>query len=433
MGGGASKTKKQSMDTFYKLGQSIGQGSFATVYEAELIDPDRKTESGFPIPSLVAIKAIDKSKIPNDEIPLLQEEVTIMQKLDHENCVRLLEFFDEENFFYLVLELVKGGEVFDQIVAKNYYNEIEAAHAVRQVARALAYLEDSGIVHRDVKPENLIYESNATDANIKLTDFGLAKDISGYNSNKPLSDPCGTPGYVAPEILCGIKYGCKVDTWALGVILYILLCGYPPFYSEDQQELFRSIKSGKYVFDSPYWDEVSDAAKDVVRKLLVLDQDKRLSAKQVLEEPWVANPDAQRSENFGKHVQEGIAEVQKRKFKRAVLRVKAITQFGKLINAEGGAQNIFAAALAAKNGENGQAAKGAEEKNVEEEESKTARNENLEAEAASKEPTGAANPGADADAEKPLDDKSALGNVTDAEESPREPGDEIKEPDTSSS
>lgn len=400
MGGGASKAKKQSMQNFYRLKGSIGQGSFATVYEADLIEEGRQTESGFPIPSVVAIKAIDKSKIPDDEIPLLKEEVTIMQKLNHENCVRLLEFFDEENYFYLVLELVRGGEVFDQIVAKNYYNEKEAAHAVRQVARALAYLEEQGIVHRDVKPENLIYESNDTDANIKLTDFGLAKDISKFNTDKPLSDPCGTPGYVAPEILSGVKYGCKVDTWALGVILYIMLCGYPPFYSEDQQELFRAIKDGKYAFDSPYWDEVSDAAKSVVRKLLVLDQDKRLSANQVLQEPWVANPDAQSNVAFGKHVLEGIAEVQKRKFKRAVLRVKAVTQFGKLLSGDGGAANAFATALAGHKaakpleGTDSEATKPVENKDIvksddnahaEEEESKTARNERLENECAKEE------------------------------------------------
>jgi len=332
-----AKARKENIHNVYQLKDAIGKGSFATVYEAKLNTPGRVGANGVSIPELVAVKAIDKSKVPREELPLLEGEVEILKKLDHRNCVRLLESFDEPEFLYLVLELVKGGELFDQVISKGFFNEIEAAHATRQIARALAYLQGNEIVHRDVKPENLLFESSNTESEIKLTDFGLAKDISGESSEKPLSDPCGTPGYVAPEILCGLKYGLKVDTWALGVILFILLCGYPPFFAEDQQELFSLIKRGRVKFDSPYWDDVSNDAKHVVIKLLQVNPDKRLSASDLLKEPWVADPDAQNPKIFGEHVVNGIKEVQKRKFKRAVLRVKAMQEFNKLAK--------FAAAL----------------------------------------------------------------------------------------
>jgi len=347
MGGGNSKASAAVRVTqVYELQEILGKGSFASVYEAKLLEEGRVTAAGLAIPNYVAIKAIDKSKLPDDEIPLLQEECTIMNKLQHPNCVGLLEFFDEPDFFYLVLELVRGGELFDQIVSKGFFNEVEAAHATKQIAQSLAYLESMKIVHRDVKPENLIYESNALDANIKLTDFGLAKDISEMPSEFPLTDPCGTPGYVAPEILQGMPYGGKVDTWALGVILFILLCGYPPFYAEEQPELFEQIKKGQYRFDSPYWDEVSEPAKDVVRKLLQIDPVKRISATQLLEEPWVANPEEQNSTNFGDHVLEGIDKIRKMKLQRAIFKIRAMNGFGALAKAARGFDTAKASATA---------------------------------------------------------------------------------------
>mmetsp|Transcript_12378 Transcript_12378/g.22951 ORF Transcript_12378/g.22951 Transcript_12378/m.22951 type:complete len:421 (+) Transcript_12378:45-1307(+) len=357
MGGGASKGEAAvKINQVYKFKDAIGKGSFATVYEAELIDTNRKTVGGDDIPPVVAIKAIDKSRIPEDELPLLQDECNIMLHLSHPNCVGLLEFFDEPDFYYLVLELVKGGELFDQIVSKGYFNEVEAAHAAQQIAQSLSYLESKKIVHRDVKPENLIFESCDVDANIKLTDFGLAKDISSFEDEFCLTDPCGTPGYVAPEILQGKPYGSKVDTWALGVILFILLCGYPPFYSDDQTELFDQIKKGNVRFDPPYWDDVSQAAKNVILKLLVVDPKQRLSATALLQEPWVANPEAQNAKHFGDHVLEGLDIIRKQKIKRAIFKIKAMKSFdaitriardfgnssGKDLNADSGTSLVVA-------------------------------------------------------------------------------------------
>jgi serine/threonine protein kinase len=343
MGGGASKGDAASgkddedcgFTKVYRLGNTLGSGSFATVYMGYLIDKStpRVTASGVTIPEEVAIKVIDKTKLSDGpDKDAVMEEVRVQSSVHHPNCVGLFEYFNEKNKLYLVLELVKGGELFDQIVEKGYFNEREAAHTVQQIALALAYLEERKIVHRDLKPENLIFSKRSPDAVLKLTDFGLAKDISREPSSEPLHDPCGTPGYVAPEILMNKPYGLKVDTWAVGVILYTLLCGYPPFYSEDQQALFTQIKKGVYVFDAPYWDDVSSSAKEVVAKLLVVNPQKRLSAKQLLELDWVKDPHSQNQAHLGKHVIEGIEKLQKNaKFKKAVAKVKALKKFDKLL------------------------------------------------------------------------------------------------------
>jgi serine/threonine protein kinase len=344
MGGGASKGDAAAVKSeedlgsatkVYRLGSTLGSGSFATVYTGHLIDKStpRVGANGVTIPEEVAIKVIDKTKLSEGaEKDAVMEEVRVQSSVHHPNCVGLYEYFNEKNKLYLVLELVKGGELFDQIVEKGYFTEREAAHTVQQIAMALAYLEERKIVHRDLKPENLIFSKRSPDAVLKLTDFGLAKDISRESSSEPLNDPCGTPGYVAPEILMSKPYGLKVDTWAVGVILYTLLCGYPPFYSEDQQALFSQIKKAVYVFDSPYWDDVSKGAKEVVTKLLVANPQKRLSAKELLELDWVKDPHSQNQAHLGKHVIEGIEKLQKNaKFKKAVAKVKALKKFDKLL------------------------------------------------------------------------------------------------------
>jgi serine/threonine protein kinase len=349
MGGGLSKgdaaAAKSEQDLgsatkVYRLGSTLGSGSFATVYTGNLIcqSPPRVGANGVTIPEEVAIKVIDKKKLSEGaEKDAVMEEVRVQSSVHHPNCVGLYEYFNEKDKLYLVLELVKGGELFDQIVEKGYFNEREAAHTVQQIALALAYLEERKIVHRDLKPENLIFSKRSPDAVLKLTDFGLAKDISHESSSEPLNDPCGTPGYVAPEVLMSKPYGLKVDMWAVGVILYTVLCGYPPFYSEDQQALFSQIKKAVYVFDSPYWDDVSKGAKEVVSKLLVANPHKRLSAKELLELDWVKDPHSQNTAHLGKHVIEGIEKLQKNaKFKRAVAKVKALKKFDKLLLATKG-------------------------------------------------------------------------------------------------
>merc|ERR1712073_288940 len=186
----------------------------------------------------------------------------------------------------LVLELLAGGELFESVVKKRCYTETEAANVIRQVARACQYMHQRGVIHRDLKPENLVYLDEGN-TQICVTDFGLAKFVN-YEGGL-MKTACGTPGYVAPEILKQKQYDSQVDLWSIGVILYILLCGFPPFVEKNLRGLYRVIRKGQYSFPDPFWEKVSPEAKDCVKKLLVVDPDKRLTATQLLKHPWVTN------------------------------------------------------------------------------------------------------------------------------------------------
>ncbi|KAF1791843.1 Calcium/calmodulin-dependent/calcium-dependent protein kinase [Phytophthora cactorum] len=272
--------KKDECSKYYKLGKTLGRtglcGSFATVKSAI-----SKADN-----SRWAVKCIDKASLTAEDEEALRVEVEVLQLVHHTNIVQLKEVFDCHKTFYMVMEEMSGGELFDRIVEKEKYSEKEASCVVKKLADALLYCHQKGIVHRDLKPENLLYQSTDDNAEIKIADFGLAKLIRG---DSLMQTACGTPGYVAPEILEGRPYGAEVDLWSLGVIAYILLCGFPPFYDENNAALFQSIKSGVYDYPSPYWDCVSDSAKDLISRLLVVDPKKRFTAQQVLEHPWVAD------------------------------------------------------------------------------------------------------------------------------------------------
>lgn len=224
-----------------------------------------------------------RDTLGDDDEMALQLEVEILSQMDHPNVVRLFEIFDDGDILYLVMELMSGGELFDRIVEKESYTEKEAAETIRPIVDAIRYCHEQGIVHRDLKPENLLYESTDEKAIIKISDFGLARFVQGELA----TTACGTPGYVAPEIVEGKGYGKEVDYWSIGIILYIMLCGFPPFYDENNQELFKAILDCKYEFPSPYWDNVSDDAKDLIRRILVKDPKSRLTAEEILQHPWI--------------------------------------------------------------------------------------------------------------------------------------------------
>ncbi|KAG8459848.1 hypothetical protein KFE25_014411 [Diacronema lutheri] len=266
--------KKSPLAKNYEVGKHLGSGNFAEVHQCK-----RKADG-----LECAVKIIDKAKAGTLEA--IQDEVAIMERIDHKNVVKLYEVFDESAKINLVMELVTGGELFDRIVARGSYTEADAAECVRQICDALAYMHANDICHRDLKPENILYASPADDAAIKLADFGLAKVVS---EKAIMQTACGTPGYVAPEILQNTGFGIEVDMWSVGVILYILLCGFPPFYEEELPRLFATIMAGRYDFPSPWWDTVSADAKDLVNKLLVVDPKKRLTAEQVLKHPWIVS------------------------------------------------------------------------------------------------------------------------------------------------
>uniref|UniRef100_A0A8C8R793 Serine/threonine-protein kinase DCLK2 n=1 Tax=Pelusios castaneus TaxID=367368 RepID=A0A8C8R793_9SAUR len=268
----------------YRVGKVIGDGNFAVVKECV----ERSTGKEF------ALKIIDKAKCCGKE-HLIENEVSILRQVKHPNIIMLIEEIDTPTELYLVMELVKGGDLFDAITSSTKYTERDGSAMIYNLASALKYLHGLNIVHRDIKPENLLVcEYPDGTKSLKLGDFGLATVVEG-----PLYTVCGTPTYVAPEIIAETGYGLKVDIWAAGVITYILLCGFPPFRSENnlQEDLFDQILVGKLEFPSPYWDNITVSAKELISLMLQVNVEARYSAAQILGHPWVSD-DASQENNM---------------------------------------------------------------------------------------------------------------------------------------
>ncbi|XP_067592806.1 serine/threonine-protein kinase DCLK2 isoform X3 [Pseudorca crassidens] len=268
----------------YKIGKVIGDGNFAVVKECM----DRSTGKEF------ALKIIDKAKCCGKE-HLIENEVSILRRVKHPNIIMLVEEMETATELFLVMELVKGGDLFDAITSSTKYTERDGSAMVYNLANALRYLHALSIVHRDIKPENLLVcEYPDGTKSLKLGDFGLATVVEG-----PLYTVCGTPTYVAPEIIAETGYGLKVDIWAAGVITYILLCGFPPFRSENnlQEDLFDQILAGKLEFPAPYWDNITDSAKELISQMLQVNVEARCTAGQILSHPWVSD-DASQENNM---------------------------------------------------------------------------------------------------------------------------------------
>lgn len=262
----------------YYVRQVVGDGNFAVVR----VCYSRQTRKEF------AVKIIDKAKCQGKE-HMIESEIAILSAISHNNIIQLEEVFDFTTEKYLIMEYVSGGDLFDAIAHDIKYSEAVARDMIRDLALALQYLHDRMICHRDIKPENLLVIDLLHSKSLKLADFGLAVVV-----REPLFTVCGTPTYVAPEILAETGYGVKVDVWAVGVILYILLCGYPPFSSRtnNQEELFDQILSGLFEFNSPDWDDISYPAKELISWSLVVDPLQRYSAKEILQHPWIVNTDS---------------------------------------------------------------------------------------------------------------------------------------------
>ncbi|XP_066561130.1 calcium/calmodulin-dependent protein kinase type 1D isoform X2 [Amia ocellicauda] len=237
---------------------------------------------------MFAVKCIPKKALKGKESSI-ENEIAVLRKIKHENIVALEDIYESPNHLYLVMQLVSGGELFDRIVEKGFYTEKDASTLIRQVLDAVNYLHKMGIVHRDLKPENLLYFNPADESKIMISDFGLSK-MEG--TGDVMSTACGTPGYVAPEVLAQKPYSKAVDCWSIGVIAYILLCGYPPFYDENDSKLFEQILKAEYEFDAPYWDDISDSAKDFISSLMEKDPNKRYTCEQALRHPWIAGDTA---------------------------------------------------------------------------------------------------------------------------------------------
>ncbi|XP_017857850.1 PREDICTED: serine/threonine-protein kinase GA29083 [Drosophila arizonae] len=258
----------------YTLDKMIGDGNFAVVLKIK----DRQT--GLPY----ALKIIDKSKCKGKE-HYIDAEVRVMKKLEHPHIISLIMDVDQVINMYLVLEYVSGGDLFDAITQVTRFSESQSRIMIRHLGSAMSYLHSMSIVHRDIKPENLLVELDeyGNVVQLKLADFGLACEVT-----EPLFAVCGTPTYVAPEILLEVGYGLKIDVWAAGIILYILLCGFPPFVAPDNQQepLFDAIISGVYEFPDPYWSDIGDGVRDLIANMLQSDPDVRFTSEDILDHYW---------------------------------------------------------------------------------------------------------------------------------------------------
>ncbi|XP_039532451.1 calcium/calmodulin-dependent protein kinase type II delta chain isoform X11 [Pimephales promelas] len=259
----------------YQLYEELGKGAFSVVRRCVKLCTGQEH----------AAKIINTKKLSARDHQKLEREARICRLLKHPNIVRLHDSISEEGFHYLLFDLVTGGELFEDIVAREYYSEADASHCIQQILEAVLHCHQMGVVHRDLKPENLLLASKCKNAAVKLADFGLAIEVQG--DQQAWFGFAGTPGYLSPEVLRKEAYGKPVDIWACGVILYILLVGYPPFWDEDQHKLYQQIKAGAYDFPSPEWDTVTPEAKNLINQMLTINPGKRITAQEALKHPWV--------------------------------------------------------------------------------------------------------------------------------------------------
>ncbi|XP_078809494.1 calcium/calmodulin-dependent protein kinase (CaM kinase) II beta 1 isoform X49 [Oryzias latipes] len=259
----------------YQLYEELGKGAFSVVRRCVKLSTGQE----------YAAKIINTKKLSARDHQKLEREARICRLLKHPNIVRLHDSISEEGFHYLLFDLVTGGELFEDIVAREYYSEADASHCIHQILESVHHIHQHDIVHRDLKPENLLLASKCKNAAVKLADFGLAIEVQG--DQQAWFGFAGTPGYLSPEVLRKEAYGKPVDIWACGVILYILLVGYPPFWDEDQHKLYQQIKAGAYDFPSPEWDTVTPEAKNLINQMLTINPVKRITAQEALKHPWV--------------------------------------------------------------------------------------------------------------------------------------------------
>ncbi|CAH3030107.1 unnamed protein product [Porites evermanni] len=308
MAGTSSQVSKQPFHETYELKEELGKGAFSIVRRC--VHKETKVE--------YAAKIINTRKLSSRDLQKLEREARICRLLKHANIVRLHASIAEEGYHYLVFDLVTGGELFEDIVAREYYSEADASHCIQQILESVYHCHQNNVVHRDLKPENLLLASKEKGAVVKLADFGLAIEVDGDKLG--WYGFAGTPGYLSPEVLKKEPYGRPVDLWACGVILYILLVGYPPFWDEDQHKLYSQIKAGAYDYPSPEWDTVTDEAKELINTLLSVDASKRITAAGALKHPWIVNRERVASKVHRQETLDGLKKFNaRRKLKGAIL------------------------------------------------------------------------------------------------------------------
>ncbi|XP_051551207.1 calcium/calmodulin-dependent protein kinase IGa [Myxocyprinus asiaticus] len=289
------KKSTNNIKEIFDFKEILGSGSFSVVYLVR----ERKTGNFY------ALKCVKKKQLHHSN---LENEIKVLRRIKHSNVVGLEDFYETRTHYYLVMELVSGGELFDRILNRGFYTEKDASFVIKQVLEAVSYLHQNSIVHRDLKPENLLYYSPDKNAKIMISDFGLSK----MSDHDVMSTACGTPGYVAPEVLAQKPYSKAVDCWSIGVITYILLCGYPPFYEENETRLFSKIMKAEYAFHSPYWDDISESAKDFIKHMLEKNPNKRFTTDQALAHPWIIGDTAQND-----NIYQSVCEQMQKNFARS--------------------------------------------------------------------------------------------------------------------
>jgi len=272
------RNRKKHLSKDYEVRKKLGEGNFALVR----LCTRKRDKKDF------AVKIIHRKRMskPKQQVAL-EREIEILMSVDHPNCVKLQDIRETQNHVYLVLELCEGGELFDMICKAGKFTELQAVRVIEQITSALLYLHNRGIVHRDIKPENILLLEKSADSVVKLTDFGLANKIEGPING--LKTSCGTLYYAAPEVLGPGPYQASIDYWSLGVVLYVLLVGYLPFYHDAREETINQIRRARVHFDMKDWGNISVQARDIIRKLLTKDAKSRLNGETLMAHEWMTS------------------------------------------------------------------------------------------------------------------------------------------------
>ncbi|KAL0210751.1 hypothetical protein P9112_009049 [Eukaryota sp. TZLM1-RC] len=304
-------TKPPSIKDLYKLSDVIGKGHFSTVRRAWCYSDNQH----------VAVKILKKHRIEYNKI---MDEIGILRSLNHPHIIKFFDAIESSSKLYVIMELAKGGELFEKIIELHHYSVSSAACIIRQMLFALQYLHQNNIVHRDLKPENLLLSTDDPDSEIKISDFGLA-EVVDKQSLPPTQSISGTIPYLAPEVILKQRVGTSADVWSLGVVCFTLLAGFPPFFCEDQQELMHQIVCGDYSFPSPYCDHFTAEAKDLIARMLVLDPQHRITASEALNHPFLTQS---RSTQPIQHLNSVLDQMKvyntKRRMKKAVTALSVV-------------------------------------------------------------------------------------------------------------
>ena len=278
--------KKSKVIDDYKIAERLGKGAYSEVFLAI------HRTLGFQR----CVKVTKKKGLGgSQENEVILEEVQILKQIDHPHIMRVYEYYQDAQNIYVISEYLSGGELFDRIVASKYFTEAKAKSLMHKLLSAVSYLHKKGIVHRDLKPENICFESKDENAEIKIIDFGTSKKLK---QNEILKTKLGTAYYIAPEVLNN-SYDAKCDIWSSGVIFYILMCGYPPFNAKTDDEIFKKILKGTFVFPDEEWKKVSPDAKKFIQRMLTVKPADRPNADELLKDPWFAVSPSKELDNKG--------------------------------------------------------------------------------------------------------------------------------------